>query len=295
MSEISQLISDYLDGELDDGGVERLAGALRADVATVDQLILDSFVHSQLCHWMNVRHLRDDILADAIRGMQLPDCSFDPRYDSEEMEPAGRDTSAARHSARRNRLGIVAALATMLLIGVSIYTVRLISERSSIVGQLTQANGCQWDASTQDLAVGSLLHAGQRMKLRSGRALVTFACGAQMIVEGPTSVQLDSASKVDLSQGRVSAKVPTQAIGFTVTTPSAHFVDLGTEFTLALEASNVCTLQVFDGLVELRLFERDGHTIQQRLRISEGTAVRLDATGHDVVSIPYDEKQRIVP
>lgn len=295
MSEISQLISDYLDGELDDGGIQRLAGALRADVAAVDQLILDSFVHSQLHHWMNVRNLRDDLLVDAIRGMEPPDCSFDPRHCVEETEAAVHDPSVVRKPAQRSLLGIMAALAIMLLIGISIYTVRLISERSSIVGQLTQANNCQWDAAAQDLPVGSLLHAGQTMRLRSGRALVTFASGAQMVVEGPTSVQLESASRVDLSQGRVSAKVPTQAIGFTVTTPSAHFVDLGTEFTLTLEASNVCTLQVFDGLVELRLFERDGRTIQQRLRISEGTAVRLDATGHDVVSIPYDEKQRIVP
>jgi ferric-dicitrate binding protein FerR (iron transport regulator) len=261
-------------------------------------LILDSFIHSQLHYWMNVRQLSDDILADAVRGMKLPECSLD---DCEKLEPVAADTTTAstvptfRRPMRRNLLGLFAALATMLLIAVSIHTAHLIVGRPAIVAQLTQSNGCEWEVSPRDLAVGSLLHEGQRLNLRRGRALVTFACGAQLVVDGPTSVQLTSASKADLTQGRIGAKVPTQAIGFTVTTPSAHFVDLGTEFTVTLEASDAFTLQVFDGLVELRLFERDSQAIEHRLRISEGSAVRFDAARHDVSSIPYDEQQRIMP
>ena len=89
--------------------------------------------------------------------------------------------------------------------------------------------------------------------------------------------------------------MPTQAIGFTVATPAADFVDLGTEFTLTLEPTGSCELQVFDGLVELQTFENDGHSVEQRLRISEGSAVRLVAVQHNVVSIPYNQEQRIVP
>ena len=52
---ISLLISDFLNGELDAAGVAELTGLLRADPAVVDQLVLDSFVHSQLHDWMHVR------------------------------------------------------------------------------------------------------------------------------------------------------------------------------------------------------------------------------------------------
>ena len=65
MDNVSQLISDYLDGELDEAGVPWLSFC--GSPAAVDQLVFDSFVHSQLHHWMNVRHLHDQILADAVR------------------------------------------------------------------------------------------------------------------------------------------------------------------------------------------------------------------------------------
>ncbi|MEX2091729.1 MAG: FecR domain-containing protein [Pirellulales bacterium] len=301
MENISQLISDYLDGELDDRGVERLAAALRSDVDTVDQLVLDSFIHSQLHHWMNVRQRRDEILADAFGGSDMLGCSLGPLSESDAaekdaLELAASEARGAGRRLRRSWIGMFTALATMMLIAATIFTAAyLVAARPTIVAQLTEAQACQWDVASQDLPVGSLLHAGQQLKLASGRALLTFASGAQMMIVGPTTVELDSASKVDLRQGRVGAQVPTQAIGFTVATPSADFVDLGTEFSLTLDETNVCELQVFDGLVELRLFDRGGRVIKERLRISEGSAVRFDAAQHDVASIPYDQQQRLLP
>ena len=79
-----------------------------------------------------------------------------------------------------------------------------------------------------------------------------------MMIEGPASVDCPRSPK-PLEQGRVGHKVPTQAIGFTVATPAADFVDLGTEFTLTLEKAGSCELQVFDGLVELDVRKRQ-HT-----------------------------------
>ncbi len=301
MENISQLISDYLDGELDDRGVERLAEALRSDVGTVDQLVLDSFIHSQLHHWMNVRQRRDEILADAFGGSDMLGCSLGPltEHDAAEngaLEHTASESRVAGRRLPRSWFGLVAVLATMLLIAATIFTAAyMVAARPTIVAQLTEAQACQWDAASQDLPVGSLLHAGQQLKLTSGRALLTFASGAQMVIAGPTTVELASASKVDLRQGRVGAQVPTHAIGFTVATPSADFVDLGTEFSLTLDATNGCELQVFDGLVELRLFDREHRVVDERLQISEGSAVRFDAARHDVESIPYDEQQRLLP
>jgi hypothetical protein len=296
MENTSQLISDYLDGELDDEGVERLADSLRRDAATVDQLVVDSFIHSQLHHWMNVRPMRDEILADAFTDSDTRGCSLGPFAEDEAREHAAHESRVAGGQSRRSWIGPFAALATMLLIAASVFTAAyLVATRPAIVAQLTEANACQWDAASPALPVGSLLHAGQQLKLATGHALLTFASGAQIMIVGPTTVELASASKVDLRQGRVGAQVPTQAIGFTVATPAVDFVDLGTEFSLTLDETNACELQVFDGLVEFRLFDRDHRVVEERLRISEGSAVRFDAARRDVDSIPYDVQQRLLP
>ena len=115
---------------------------------------------------------------------------------------------------------------------------------------------------------------------------------AQLILDGPAIVELAQIGGRSVCRPR-GALVPTQAIGFTVATPIAQFVDLGTEFTLALEPNNSCELQVFDGLVEMQLAATCATRRPKQLRISEGSAVRFDADTFDVRSIPYDEEQRI--
>lgn len=284
MQSISLLISDFLIGELDAAGVDELAGLLRADPAIVDQFVLDSFVHSQLHDWMHVRQFRDELLAAAFRDSELDHCAL--AADVADIEPR-----VARERSRW-RIGVFAGLAAAVVVVASMFTVGYFATRPAIVAQLTETNSCLWEAGSAKFTVGSLLRAGQPLRLKSGRAMLTFASGAQLILDGPASVRLRTEMAADLSAGRVGALVPTQAIGFTVATPVAQFVDLGTEFTLSLEPNNSCELQVFDGLVELQLQPHAKRAAEQ-LRISEGSAVRFDADTFDVRSIPYDEEQRI--
>jgi ferric-dicitrate binding protein FerR (iron transport regulator) len=234
-----------------------------------------------------VRQLRDELLADAFREPDLDHCAL-------QAELADEEVQLLRASSRRRWFTVAAGLAASLLVAASIFTAAYFATRPTIVAQLTQANHCQWAAASNPPAVGSLLHAGQTLKLNSGQAMLTFASGAKMHLVGPATVQLVSPSAAELSAGRVGAQVPTQAIGFTVATPIARFVDLGTEFSVSLEPTNSCELQVFDGLVEMRLPQHADRAAEQ-LRISEGSAVRFDAGTFDVHSIPYDEEQRIAP
>src|SRR3972149_5531408 len=108
MDDIPSFISDYLDGELDDPGVERLAESLRHDPATVDQLVLSSFIHSQLSHWLNVRQMRDEILADAFIGVDVSGRSpgqFEEVVAAERAAGSAADGSAPRLAGRRRPPG----------------------------------------------------------------------------------------------------------------------------------------------------------------------------------------------
>jgi hypothetical protein len=120
----------------------------------------------------------------------------------------------------------------VLLVAACIGTVGyVIQSRPVLVGTLTDANNCKWGASTTQLGAGAFLEQGRELELVQGQAVITFSTGAKLWLEAPATVQLESNNQVRLKSGRVAAKVPRQAIGFTVTSSLARFVDLGTAFS----------------------------------------------------------------
>lgn len=107
-------------------------------------------------------------------------------------------------------------------------------------------------ASTgEPLIVGRALSAGD-YSLASGRMGLSFADGAQMVVEGPAQLSLLSPSRARLMTGKAAAHVPEGARGFTVETPGVEVVDLGTEFGVSVNDAGVSDVHVFRGEVEAR-------------------------------------------
>jgi hypothetical protein len=76
-----------------------------------------------------------------------------------------------------------------------------------------------------------------------------------------------------LQAGKLVASVPTKAIGFTVETPEAEFVDLGTEFGVKVDEHGTAEATVFRGCIEARVIA----SLAQNppVRISAGESVRL--------------------
>jgi hypothetical protein len=194
----------------------------------------------------------------------------------------------------RYRLWSLATLAATLLVAASVSIAAYIyATRPVIVAQLTQATGSQWDNTGAKLGVGSLLQDGEELSLVKGTALVTFSSGTRLLLEAPVALRLDSAMKVHLHYGRIAARVPTTARGFTVTSPLAQFVDLGTAFTLSLVADESFTLHVYEGLVELQLDERFGDAVHQPLRVAEVRAVSFDIKSGDVKAVEFQEGKQM--
>jgi hypothetical protein len=118
------------------------------------------------------------------------------------------------------------------------------------VAQLTGAKECQWINGASPVQPGSQLQKGERVELAKGYAEITFDCGAQVVLEGPVSLTLDSAWAATLNRGTIKASVPPQAMGFSVSNPNVEIVDLGTEFTMSSDASGVAEVLVLKGEVE---------------------------------------------
>lgn len=289
MNSIQRLISGYLDDELVDDERSELAHILVSDAESLERLVSYSFIHFQLLHWMDEQRLQDRATAPAFAASNTRHLAADRRAvsNSHNKSPAG-DTRAW------TRLWSLGAIAAVLLVAISIsgltYT---IASRPTIVGQLTHASGCRWDKSQPNLRVGALVQDGQELSLLKGSAMITFVNGVQVLLEAPASLRLDSTNNVYLRKGRVAAKVPTQARGFTVTSSLARFVDLGTAFTLKLDAEDAFELHVFEGLVELQLDKRFGEAVHQPVRVAEVCAVSFDVEVGDVAPLKFKEGKKM--
>lgn len=190
--------------------------------------------------------------------------------------------------------------AALVLLGL-VFGVLLVSRRAgtgsvalpqqdSGVATLVAAMDAQWGGGTHFVTGSSL--AAMPLELTRGLAEIRFRSGAAVILQGPAECVLESPSHLTLRRGRISAKVPTAAIGFTVRTDQATVVDLGTEFGVSSEARGATDVHVFRGQVALGTsFGPDA----DRQLLGEGVAKRVEVDGSRIETIRSDELAFVRP
>lgn len=161
----------------------------------------------------------------------------------------------------------------------------------------------------QSLAAAQLVHAAdaawqqtplaggdgkkQSLQVRSGLAELKFAQGAKVLVQGPAEFEALSPNRGFLHRGRLIAIVPPTAIGFTVATPSAEIVDLGTEFGVEVDDDQNSEVHVFTGVVVARPPKGSSLAAKdQAVRITAGGALRVDGRQSTFTPIPSNPHWR---
>jgi hypothetical protein len=149
------------------------------------------------------------------------------------------------------------------------------TKSEEIVARLTGSKECQWlDHAT--VQPGDQVHRGQRLELAGGFAEITFDSGAQIVLEGPGSLEINSAWDATLRRGTLKATVPPEAIGFRISNPSVEVVDLGTEFTMIADATGSADVLVLKGAVEAA---PRGAADQQTVVLRENESRRFGQAG----------------
>lgn len=167
-------------------------------------------------------------------------------------------------------------MALAALVGIGVWVGALLSNSNSVPGSnylavelpgleevaiVTQlGKDVKWQRSSSDLRVGSRLKPGTLL-LESGSIELTFLSGALVTLVGPAELQLLSEKQAFLSRGKAAAKVPKEAIGFTIKSPDAAVVDLGTEFAMSVDQQGDSLVKVYDGEVRVSLIGEDGATL----------------------------------
>ena len=143
---------------------------------------------------------------------------------------------------------------------------------------LEESADCRWAGNFQ-LQLGEQLASSEVLGLERGRAAFRLQNGAYLRFDAPARFQLLASDRARLVQGRLIARVPAPARGFTVETPTARVVDLGTEFGVAVAADGVTEVHVWRGKVACSLL--DPHSASQLL-IAAGQSARVFDEGRSI-------------
>jgi hypothetical protein len=141
--------------------------------------------------------------------------------------------------------------------------------------RIVNASHTVWKSPHSD---GQRLQHGQ-LTLAAGLAEIHFDKGTVVSVTGPATFMLKSPDEMLADGGDFSIQVPSPAVGFTVETPVARIIDLGTEFDVLVDESGATETRVRQGVV----------TFEPRLSgTAHATPIELTADGldHASASIP---------
>jgi len=161
-----------------------------------------------------------------------------------------------------------------------------------VVARVTAVNDAVWTGNRQ-FREGDSVGSGP-LRLASGVAQLTFASGARVALNGAVDVEIVNAERMFLRSGRITPFVPPEAAGFTVVSPSGEVIDLGTEFSVGVDASGLTDVYVIDGKVDVA----GGHArTQPPVRMTQGYGARLvspaaatpDLTQRPLVIDHFDE------
>ena len=322
----AELISAYFDESLTpEEGVE-LRKWLDLRPENWRTFVRESVIHSRLRDVMMQHDMRSLVFAEAFVDTIDPDriASLLDEEDAkasrrllEAEERAERDAMIAAR--RREMLDLkslrtdqrgpsywmvyasVAATAALLMIAFRIFAptaapgivpagtapgmVAQVPATGPIIAEITGAFDADLARGEDAVAPGARLHAGP-LRLSRGVAEVKFSSDVTMVVEAPAEVELLTADRAKLISGRVVVRVPKQALGFTLHSDAAAFVDLGTEFGVEITRPGVANIHVLDG--EVAFVPENGGGPSRTLRRGFANQVSVDGA---VGEVAYDEQK----
>ncbi len=268
--ELGRLAAALCDGEITPEEAKRLEQLASRSPETLRCLVQYLHLDAEL-HWGASLSVQ--------RGTPTP---FEPRPEPELAAdlPSRAAVERVRRSSSYRWTGIVAAVAIAILVSVwgtllllSPFTHQDATRAPFTVGTLVRSIDARWPEDAAVVSEGTALVANQELHLREGLAEIHFLSGARAILDGPVRLRLQTARGGFLESGKLTAHVPTQAKGFTIHTPTARIVDLGTEIGVSVERG-ASEVHVFTGKVEVGPVSEGGSPALQR-ELATGQALRV--------------------
>jgi len=266
--DVQDLIDDYLDGSLDEKGLRALADRLRSNAGLRHYFVRYCRLHTDLHLDARAQKAGDHVLR-LIDGLRDGSSATPPR--------ARPSFGAFRLPASPYVRTALAAVVALVLAGLWWWFPREprpepLPERAPTIAWLLNAQDCEWEAGLEP--AGDLV-VGKELRLRRGLAELCFRSGARVVLEGPADLVLLSANSAEVLRGRITARVPESAKGFTIQSPRGQVIDLGTEFGVSVADDGSTDVLVFKGQVEALAGAQSGRPVD----LKEDQAASLGQAG----------------
>jgi ferric-dicitrate binding protein FerR (iron transport regulator) len=272
--ELKSIVNRLLDGGISLLEQERLDAMLCASSEAREEYISLLEVHdrlqSQSVPWLPIRRPR------------------------EEAEPSPVERSLIAEY----RTHVSAILAVVLLIGLGLQMAPLTFSHKKVVSRtganhdeavaagvvehiaevVSESDGCRFFIEGSGRGERGRIRNGETLRLSAGRLRVDFRSGVTLTMRAPSAVTFVSAKRARALLGGMKAYVGESAHGFTISTPVADIIDLGTVFGVNIDPAGNTDVAVFAGAVDVVPtvhLDDDFNSI----RLQSGEAARLNDRG----------------
>ncbi len=280
--ELLDLFEDFLADTLTPERFEQLQRRLRDDTQVRRDFVRYCHLQTDLHLHMRAKRSSDRVLR------QLP-----PRL-AETAPPPAKTTRrwsrfVPRFGPRRSYLGWLAA--SLLLGGASLvwWHTRPVATSTATMEPMTlevrtdpeiawliNAQNCKW-ADHSEPTDG--IRSGTRLRIDNGLAELQFRKGVRIVLEGPADLECLHENAARLHRGKLTARVPESASGFTVLAPEGKVIDHGTEFGVSVGLDGSTAVRVFEGRVEAISAQKSVDLRQeQSARLENGDIQPLEPT-----------------
>ena len=178
---------------------------------------------------------------------------MDAQLRREAASPAGEmSVSAPRRVASPLRPIAWAIAATVLFALGAVGGLLSGSIQPEVIATLASVEEAAWQSALPTMP-GSELTKGT-LALTSGIATIRFRSGAEVTLQSPAKLAIETPMRAKLISGAAMVEVPDSAIGFVLATPEGYAVDHGTQFSVRVdEANQNSRFEVIDGEISIHV------------------------------------------
>ncbi len=241
--QLESLITTYLDGRLTPEQEQELRRRLQTEPGARQLFLSLVDLHATL---LGDKHLAGQVMGKELRAA-LP--ALTSPTTASQNQPANVIPFAkpVPPAPSWKRWAIAAAVVLLGIGGIEYFR----QVQNMPVAEIIRSAG----AGSKDSASGWLEGHNLRREthtLDRGSLELRTARGVTVVIEAPAEFRFESAQRLHLLRGRLSADVPPTGKGFTVVTPSGEAVDLGTRFGVDVSGKDQAEVHVFKGEVITR-------------------------------------------